>query len=130
MTVSDMIRAHPVSSVRQGIADCISACFDCTKVCTICADACLAEPTVANLVECITMNQNCATICLATGMVLARQSALEPMVARKQVLSCLEACQACAMECERHGGQMEHCAICAAVCRRCEACCRNLLDQI
>jgi hypothetical protein len=130
MTVSDMIHAHPVSSVREGIAECITACFDCTEICTICADACLAEPTVGNLVHCIALNQNCATICFATGTVLARQSALEPSIARKQVQACLDVCEACAIECEGHGGRMEHCAVCAAACRRCAETCRNLLDQI
>jgi hypothetical protein len=130
MTVSDMMRTHPVSSVREGIAECINACFDCAQICSICADACLSEPSAGNLVECITMNQNCATIALATGIVLTRQGALEPSVARKQVLACLEVCQACALECERHGGKMAHCAVCASACRRCEQACRTLLEQI
>jgi hypothetical protein len=130
MTVQDMIRTHPVSSVREGIAECISACYDCAEICTICADACLAEPTVANLVKCIGLNQNCATICLATGEVMARQSALDPDIARKQLQACLDVCEACALECERHGGNMEHCAVCAAACRRCADACRNLLTQI
>ena len=130
MTVSDMMRTHPVSSVREGIAECITACFDCAQICTICADACLAEPMVANLVPCIALNQNCATICLATGTVLARQSALDPAIARKQVQACLDVCEACAIECNGHGGNMEHCAVSAAVCRRCAETCRNLLEQI
>ncbi len=130
MTVSDMIRSHPVPSVRQGIAECITACFNCAEICTICADACLSETAVANLIDCIVLNQNCATICLATGTLLGRQSSIEPTVTRKQVIACLEVCQACAMDCERHGGKMEHCAVCAAVCRRCEETCRSLLEQI
>lgn len=130
MTVQDMIRTHPVSSVREGIAECIKECFECAEICTICADACLAEPMVANLVECIVINQNCATICLATGTVLARQSKIDPDVARKQVQACLDACEACALECERHAGHMAHCEVCAASCRRCAEACRNLLDQM
>lgn len=130
MTVSDMMRTHPVSSVREGIAECITASFDCAEICTICADACLAEPMVANLVQCIALNQNCATISLATGTVLSRQSALEPAIARKQVQACLEVAEACAIECEAHAGNLEHCAVCAAACRRAEKMCRNLLEQI
>lgn len=130
MTVDDMIRSHPMSSVREGIAECITACYDCAEVCTICADACLAEPTVANLVKCIAVNQNCAAICLATGAVLSHQSALDPSIARGQLQACIEVCRACALECERHGGQMEHCAVCASACRRCESACLELLDRI
>lgn len=130
MTVSDMMRTHPVSSVREGIAEAISACFECAKICTICADACLAEPMVANLVRCIAMNQNCATICVATGTVLSRQSAMDPDVLRKQVQACLDVCEACAIECEGHGGNMEHCAVCASACRHCANVCRNLLNQM
>ena len=130
MTAENMMRTHPISSVREGIAETIAACYDCAEVCTICADACLAEPTVANLVKCIGLNQNCASICLATGAVLARQSALEPDVTRKQLEACLDVCEACALECEHHGGNMEHCAVCAAMCRKCADACRNLLAQI
>jgi hypothetical protein len=130
MTAREMIRTHPVSSVREGIAECISACYDCGEICTICADACLAEPMVANLVHCIGTNQNCASISIATGAVLARQSVLDPDIARKQVQACLDVCEACALECERHGGNIEHCAVCAAACRRCAQACRNLLDQM
>jgi hypothetical protein len=126
----DMIRSHPIPSIREGIAEAITACFDCAEISTICADACLAEPMVANLVRCITLNQNCATISYATGTVLARQSSINPAISRKQVQACLDVCEACAVECEMHGGNMEHCAVCAAACRRCADVCRSLLAQM
>src|SRR5690606_22073378 len=69
----EMIRTHPLSSVKDGIAECIEACFQCAQVCSICADACLAEPNVADMRRCIGMNLNCATICHATGTVLTRE---------------------------------------------------------
>jgi hypothetical protein len=126
----EMIRTHPRSAVREGMAQCIDACYECAEICTICADACLAEPMVANLVRCIRLNLDCASICQATGEVLARQTGAEPSIMRAQLQACLEACRVCAMECEMHAGNMAHCEVCAAACRRCEQACRDLLDTI
>ena len=125
-----MIQTHPISAVREGIVECINACFDCAQICNICADACLAEPTVANLTRCIRINLDCYTICLATGTVLSRQTELEPGLLREQLKACIEACRVCATECEGHGAHMEHCRICAEQCRHCEAACRDLLDVV
>jgi hypothetical protein len=125
-----MIRTHPSTSVREGIAECIEACFGCAQVCWICADACLAEPMVQELRHCIANNMNCATICEATGAMLTRQNAFEPAVIRAQLQACIEICRACGAECAEHGAHMEHCRVCAEECRRCEQACQRLLGQI
>jgi hypothetical protein len=132
MTTSthQMIATHPVSTARESLVEALQATADCAQVCSICADACLSEPTVANLTRCITINLDCATICDATTIVLSRQSMDQPSVLSAQLKACMEACRVCAEECERHAGMMEHCRVCAAECRRCERACRELLDQI
>jgi hypothetical protein len=125
-----MIRTHPLSSVKDGIAECIEACYECAQVCSICADACLAEANVAELVRCIVMNQNCSTICLATGEILTRESGLSADVVRAQLQACIDMCSECRAECSRHAGHMEHCRVCAEECRRCEETCQSLLRRM
>jgi hypothetical protein len=126
----EMITTHPRPALRDGLVECINACYDCAQVCNICADACLSETSAANLVRCIRLNLDCASICQATGEVLARQTDMEPSIVRALLQACIEACRICAIECERHGANMEHCRVCAAECRRCEQASRNMLDQI
>jgi len=126
----EMIRTHPRSVRREGLIECIDACFECAQTCIACADACLAESGVQSLLRCIRLNQDCAAICQATGEVLSRQTETEWGVVRAQVSACLEACRACATECETHAGHMQHCQVCAEACRRCEDACRRLLAQV
>lgn len=53
-----------------------------------CADACLAEPTAADLLRCITLNLDCADICDGTGRVLTRQAAADQTL----IVAVLQAC--------------------------------------
>ena len=115
---------------RESLVETLLAAADCAQVCSICADACLHESHVGNLTRCIAINLDCATVCEATSTLLSRQGIDQPSILVAQVKACIEACRVCAEECERHGGLMEHCRVCAAECRRCEAACRELLDQI
>jgi len=124
------IATLPVSSVRESLVEALQAAADCAQVCSICADACLNEPTVLNLTRCITINLNCATICDATATLLSRQSTDTASLLAAQVRACMEACRLCSEECERHATMMEHCRVCAAECRHCEKACRSLLDQM
>ena len=129
-TTERMIATHPFSSAREHLVETLQTVADCAQVCSICADACLNEPTVINLTRCITINLDCATICDATAAVLTRQGLDQPSILTAQLKACMEACRVCGEECERHATMMEHCRVCAAQCRRCEAACRELLDQI
>jgi hypothetical protein len=131
MQVHRMIAAHPQVS---GLTDdlmirAIEACYDCAQTCTSCADACLAEPMVKDLVQCIRLDLDCADICLATGAVASRRTGSNPLVAKNLLEVCAEACRACREECSKHE-RMEHCAICADVCRRCEQLCRGAFEHI
>lgn len=40
---------------------------------------------------------------------------------------CADACDACAMECEKHASKMEECKMCPEACRACAKECRNMM---
>jgi hypothetical protein len=124
-----MLDTHPRKDSienRAALEECLAACFECHETCSACADACLGEETVAPMVACIRLNLDCATICLATGEVLLRQTAPNEQVRHALVQACLDACEACAAECGKHGEKMAHCKVCAESCRRCAEACRKL----
>ena len=109
------------------LARCIDACHDCALACTACADDCLSEESVAELVKCIRLNEDCADICMATGRVANRQTEYDANVTRAVLEACATVCRACGDECERHAEMHEHCGICAEACRACQQACRELL---
>lgn len=127
--VGSMLAAHPRKTSEQDavLVACIEACIDCASSCVSCADACLAEPNVAELTACIRLNQDCANICDATARVLERQNAPDREVIQAIVQACATACRKCAAECGKHAQHMEHCSICADVCRSCQQACEQLL---
>ena len=98
--------------------------------CTSCADACLAEDMVAELTQCIRLNQDCADVCAASGRVLSRRTGSNAALDRALLEACQAACRACAEECEKHAEMHEHCTICAEACRRCEKACAELLATL
>jgi hypothetical protein len=112
------------------LATAIEAAYDCAQACTACADACLSEDTVAQLVKCIQLNMNCADICAVAGRTLSRQTEYDANLTAALLEACVEACRSCAEECEGHAEHHEHCRVCAEACRRCEQACQALLDAI
>jgi hypothetical protein len=132
MTIEEMISAHPSvsSGERETLARCIEDCFTCAATCTACADACLGEDSVAELVPCIRLNLDCAEVCWAMGRLLARQTAFDPQLARVMLEACTIACRNCGEECERHAGHHDHCRVCAEACRHCEQSCTDLLAAL
>jgi hypothetical protein len=131
-TAKEMLETHPRDGKldRDALGRCLAACFECSQICTACADACLAEEAVAELRRCIRLDLDCADICEATGRVVARQTEYDASTSKAQVEACRNACATCAEECERHADHHEHCRICAETCRRCEQACSDLLDAI
>jgi hypothetical protein len=127
-----MIASHTAAPPfgRDARSRCIEACFECAQVCSLCADACLSEPQVEQLTRCIRLNLDCADVCEATGRILSRLSEGSPALIRAQLQACVDACRACAAECEHHGQHMgmRHCQICATACRECEAACSAVLQ--
>lgn len=128
----DMISAHPKSALSGNgdLHNALETIASCAQVCTSCADACLAEPMVADLVRCIRLNLDCADVCHATGQVLTRQTTTEAALWRDLVNACRTACIICAEECDRHADMHEHCRICADHCRECARACDSLLQTV
>ena len=129
-TVDRILRAHPraQSLPFDEINTCTDALLGCIEACTICADACLAEPYLDRMRRCIRANQDCADICTATLRLIVRQTESIAEMVRQQVHASVVACQLCAEECERHDAL--HCRICAEACHRCQEACNRMLGQI
>ncbi len=130
--IQQMLHTHPRGeTVRSSLlTECIAACFECAQACTACADACLAESDVAELVHCIHLNHDCADICEVTGRILSRQASTSVELQRLQLESCVTACRACGLACDRHADRHEHCRFCAEACRRCETLCNRFLQSV
>lgn len=132
MHVEEMVSTHPdvKGQVNRELLTAIEACYDCAQTCTSCADACLAEEMVAQLRQCIRLNEDCADICTAAARLGTRRTGSNEAVIRQVLEACVTACGACAAECERHASQHEHCRVCAEACRWCENACRTAAATI
>jgi hypothetical protein len=128
MSVEDILGTHPRPLIADAVvlARCLDECGVCEATCTICADACLAEPDLVELVRCVRLCLDCADACTATVRIIGRQTDAHPPSQLNTLETCLAACRACADECERHAAHHKHCAISAAECRRCEQACVEL----
>jgi hypothetical protein len=129
-TFERILKTHPrAENVRVAETHAASeALFACIEACTVCADACLAEPHVDKLRRCLRGTLDCADICSATLRLVARQTDTIGEMVRQQVHACLVACQLCAEECETH--EHAHCRMCAQACRRCQEACNRLMGEI
>jgi hypothetical protein len=127
MQAQEIIRTHPhvKGKVNDALVRCIDECYQCAQTCIACADACLGEKTVAKLLQCIRLNQDCAGVCEATGAVATRRTGSNQELIRSMLDACALACRVCGEECERHASEHEHCRICAESCRRCEEACHE-----
>jgi len=99
---------------------CIDACVECAQECEHCADACLSEPDVSRMAECIRLDRDCAEICWAAAGYMSRGSHFLNDVCRV----CADVCDACAAECEKH--EADHCRRCAEACHPCAEECRRM----
>ena len=132
MSVEQILRTHPRPPITDVavLAACIDECAECAATCTICADACLAEPDPAPLRRCIRVCLDCADACIDAGRILSRQTDPDADTQLTALKACLAACRACAAECERHAHHHEHCRLSAGECRRCERACDDLLGAL
>lgn len=132
MTSADMLATHPDGSSvdNDTLARAIDAMLTCSQTCTACADACLAEPDVADMRRCIRDDLDCADICSTTSRILSRQTASDPAVTRAVLEACIQACDSCAASCGEHRDHHEHCRICADACEACGQACRALLHAL
>ena len=126
-----MLASHPQTMAEGNSALGADAHLiaDCAQICTSCADACLAEPMVAELTRCIRLNLDCADVCLATSRVITRQTQPSATLWHDLLTACATICRLCAQECERHAAMHEHCRICAEHCRHCAEVCERLLQS-
>jgi hypothetical protein len=132
MHAQEMIATHPQvrGNVNAALIRAIEACYDCAQTCAACADACLGEPHVADLTQCIRFNLDCADLCATAGVVASRRTGSNELVIKRLLEACVDACRLCGDECAGHGEHMEHCRICAEVCRACENACRGAAGSI
>lgn len=130
--LQSMLESHPRRTRVNGIqlAEAIDTLYSCAQTCTVCADACLSEEMVAELVRCIRLNLDCADVCETTAALLSRQTEPDWTLLREQLTACATACRVCGDECQRHADMHEHCRICADHCRHCEQVCQQLLQAI
>lgn len=112
------------------LAGAIDALNDCAQACTANADDDLSEPDVAQMVKCIRLCLDCASICTTTAGVASRQTEYDASVSKSLLEACIASCKSCGDECERHATMHAHCRVCAQACRRCEQACRQLLDAM
>ena len=128
MSAEAILRTHvrPLAADATLLGRCLDECGACETTCTICADACLAEDDVRDLVHCIRLCLDCADACAAAVRILGRQTDPHPPTQLNTLEACLAACRACADECELHADHHEHCRVSAEDCRRCEQACVEL----
>jgi hypothetical protein len=132
MSVIAMLRSHPDQlSHTDVLSRCIDACAASQEACIACSDACLGERDLSRLVTCIRLNLDCATVCNATGAIIARSNkAGHRQLVEAQLTTCIAFCRACASECERHATMHKHCEFCAKTCARCAEACNDLLSSM
>ena len=97
----------------------IEKLYSCATECTRCYDACMFIKDTENLQRCMMMDQDCADICTLTAKILERESENADIFLRV----CMEICELCAEECEKH--HHDHCKQCAQACRECAEMCHH-----
>ena len=125
-----LLKTHPrpASTAGHEALVCIRAAAECALVCTACADACLSEPTVARLTDCIRLNLECGEICRLVARLLARPGRQDRESLERALDACSRACRACAEVCRRH--DHEHCRICADTCAACAEACEAMVPAL
>jgi hypothetical protein len=78
--------------------------------------------------RCIRLCMDCADVCTATYRVASRRTDENRQLIRTMLAACIEACETCAEECEKH--DTDHCRRCAKMCRECAEDCRRALTDL
>lgn len=104
------MKNHDHSALIQKLLDCALACENC-------AAACLLEDNVVAMTKCISLDGDCADICIQAARLLQRNSD----IGHQYLVLCEEICRMCGAECGKH--DHDHCRHCAEACNICaEAC--------
>jgi hypothetical protein len=126
-----MLSSHPAPDGGTDVrSEAAAALADCAEYCSACADACLAEDSVAELRRCIRTDLDCADLCAAAARIVSRQTAGDASMFSSLLAACIESCERCAEECEAHADHHEHCRLCAQACRRCVEACQAMLEEL
>jgi hypothetical protein len=92
---------------------------NCINYCNWCADACLDEDNVKDMVKCIRLDRACSYVCAATANILdTRYDDIQGLVNY-----CIQICEDCEKECKKFDS--DHCQQCAKACRECADACRR-----
>jgi hypothetical protein len=127
MHVVEMLKTHPEPPRETAeLIDHLTSLLDCAATCTLCADACLGEENVKEMVRCIKLNLQCADICAFTAKTVAHPTPPDQEVMKSQLRACGAACRACAAECQKHGKMHDHCRVCAEACQECAKMCEQM----
>ena len=132
MSIERMIGRHPQvqGSVNEALALAVRHMMFCSDICTSCADACIAEDRVKELRQCIRVCLDCADVCDMGFKVGTRRIGSNEALLRSTLELCIEACEICAAECEKHQSMHAHCANCAEMCRECAEDCRKAINSL
>ena len=102
---------------------CIYACMRCAEACEFCATSDLKEQDVKMMATCAQINRECASVCWASASLMS----IDSRFAKQFCNLCVDICEACARECERH--RVDHCQKSAQTCRACTDECRRIGRQ-
>ncbi len=124
----ELLDASPAHVTQDGaeVAAAIDACLTSAQACTACADADSVEHDLAELGNCIALNQECADLCTITARVLSRPVHWDRFTVDHLLQACARICRLCAEECARHAHH-RHCAICEQASGACVDACSALL---
>lgn len=128
MSIKEMIREHPAvgKNYNEKLAEAIKHSMYCAAICNSCADACSAEEM--DMARCIRLCMDCSDVCTMTYRVATRRTDENRQLIRSVLAVCIEACEICAEECEKHDNA--HCRRCAKMCRECAEDCRTALADL
>lgn len=126
MSIKEMISEHPQvgADFNEQLAEAVKHAMYCAAICNSCADACSAEDS--DMRRCIRLCSDCSDICEATYRVATRRTSGDVAVIKSLLQTCIDACETCAAECEKH--DVAHCRRCATMCRECAEDCRKALE--
>ena len=128
----EMIAAHPqvCGAVNEELTKAAVLAAECAAVARACADSCLGEPGVADLLQCIRLNLDCADMAWAFSGIASRCSGGDMPLVDVASQACEAACRRSAVECRKHAAMHEHCRICAEVCTACADACHALRQSL
>ena len=128
MSIIKMISEHPDvgSDFNETLAEAVKHAMYCAAICNSCADACSAEEM--EMRRCIRLCMDCADVCTATYRVASRRTDHNRQLIRTMLAACIEACETCQAECEKHDNP--HCRRCATMCSECARDCRAALETL